>query len=456
MASEGAGKLLATLPPRISFDCYRSVVAALVGHLATKQAVTLDELKHDGRVAPCGKFLEETVDALVDAGALQVEGDCYLQSETLQKLWNLIRSPRLDSIVLWGLYHLASSAGPGSFTVGELREVCTNDRLLTEDDLDSATVAVPSGKVDPNGVPQVKQVKPLKKVGNKWKAASLVIAPPRQALLTSELDGKVKGAAAALRESGESLAFNEFLGRIQDLQEEEILRVLGRRKIVVQDGEVKLSDEDVKHVSQLVAEVEGPLRLGKDVVLEMMIDLFDTGAYSFSELEQILREALARDVSSSVSRGLKRLRSDRLVALAYSGSYGRDFYTTNCDNCPFGIGNAKCREASIGEIVRWTQETQKPLGTGAFNGFSNQTLRTFASKLRLVRHQGRSRPEIGEYERLSQLVFQDTVKQFEQDSLKADKLRTKYGKATLKLDEKDYPVFPDFLFGLRAGRKLKR
>lgn len=447
--------MLATLPPRISFDCYRTIVSAVVIHLSTKEAVTLEELRRDRRVAPCGEFLEETMDALVNAAALQFEADGYQQTDALQKLWNLIRVPRLDSIVLWGLFHITSSAGPGSFTVGELREVCANDRLLTEDDLSSTTVAVPTGKVDKDGMPLFRELKPLKKVGGKWRAVPEVTASARQSMLTSELQAKVRGVAADLRESGKSLTFNEFLKTIRGVQEEEILRVLRRRKIVVQNGEVKLSDEDVKRVSQLVAEVEGPLRLARDAVLERMLDLLDTGSYSFSELEQVLRAALSKDVSSSVSRGLKRLRSDRLVVLAYSGSYGRDYYTTNCDNCPFGIGKARCREASIDEIVRWTQATPKPLSGGAFSGFSNQSLRGFTSKLRLVRYQGRSKRETGEYERLSELVFQDAVRQFEQDSLKAEKLRKQHGKVVLKLDEKDYLVFPDYLFGLRAGRKLK-
>jgi len=50
---------------------------------------------------------------------------------------------------------------------------------------------------------------------------------------------------------------------------------------------------------------------------------------------------------STISRVLKRLSKRRLIQIAAPGDYGRQYWLTNCDNCPWAIEKEQCKLNSI-------------------------------------------------------------------------------------------------------------
>ena len=77
-----------------------------------------------------------------------------------------------------------------------------------------------------------------------------------------------------------------------------------------------------------------------------ILELIDEGSYSNQEISQALKidEGL-------VSRTISKLRDQDKIVLSSFGQRGARYFTTNCDNCPFGTTKASCRKEALSYII---------------------------------------------------------------------------------------------------------
>ena len=115
------------------------------------------------------------------------------------------------------------------------------------------------------------------------------------------------------------------------------------------DGKVfsinhKKDDEIVAHY--LSDAIEEPSRRSPGELEEEILKLIDEGSYSNQEISQalIIDEGL-------VSRTLGKLRDQDKIVLSSFGQRGARYFTTNCDNCPFGTTKNSCRKEAISYIA---------------------------------------------------------------------------------------------------------
>ena len=92
--------------------------------------------------------------------------------------------------------------------------------------------------------------------------------------------------------------------------------------------------------------IEEPSRRSPGELEEEILKLIDEGSYSNQEISQ----ALLID-EGLVSRTLGKLREQDKVVLSSFGQRGARYFTTNCDNCPFGTTKASCRKEAISYIA---------------------------------------------------------------------------------------------------------
>lgn len=79
---------------------------------------------------------------------------------------------------------------------------------------------------------------------------------------------------------------------------------------------------------------------------EEILKLIDERFYSNQEISQ----ALLID-EGLVSRTLRKLREQDKIVLSSFGQKGSRYFTTNCDNCPFGITKDSCKKEAISHIA---------------------------------------------------------------------------------------------------------
>ncbi|AJM92323.1 hypothetical protein [Nitrosopumilus piranensis] len=106
----------------------------------------------------------------------------------------------------------------------------------------------------------------------------------------------------------------------------------------------KSGDKLVSHY--LADAIEEPSRRSPGELEEEILDLIDEGSYSNQEISQalLLDEGL-------VSRTISKLRDQDKIILSSFGQRGTRYFTTNCDNCPFGTTKASCRKEAISYIA---------------------------------------------------------------------------------------------------------
>ena len=92
--------------------------------------------------------------------------------------------------------------------------------------------------------------------------------------------------------------------------------------------------------------IEEPSRRSPGDLEEEVLDLIDEGSYSNQEISQ----ALLID-EGLVSRTIAKLRNQDKITLSSFGKRGARYFTTNCDNCPFGTTKASCRKEAISFIA---------------------------------------------------------------------------------------------------------
>ena len=96
----------------------------------------------------------------------------------------------------------------------------------------------------------------------------------------------------------------------------------------------------------LVDEIEEASRRSPGKIEEDILALIDEGSYSNSELSDILMIDEA-----TISRTIGRLRDKNKIVLSSFGERGARYFTTNCDNCPFGTTKEACRKDALTYII---------------------------------------------------------------------------------------------------------
>ena len=106
-------------------------------------------------------------------------------------------------------------------------------------------------------------------------------------------------------------------------------------------------EKDDKLVSHYLADaIEEPSRRSPGELEKQILELIDEGSYSNQEISQalIIDEGL-------VSRTISKLRDQDKIILSSFGQRGARYFTTNCDNCPFGTTKASCRKEALSYII---------------------------------------------------------------------------------------------------------
>ncbi|MDH3311754.1 MAG: hypothetical protein OEM28_01240 [Nitrosopumilus sp.] len=102
-----------------------------------------------------------------------------------------------------------------------------------------------------------------------------------------------------------------------------------------------------KLISRYLADaIEEPSRRSPGELEKEILSLIDEGSYSNQEISQalIIDEGL-------VSRVISKLRDQEKIVLSSFGQRGRRYFTTNCDNCPFGTTKSSCRKEALSFII---------------------------------------------------------------------------------------------------------
>ena len=105
--------------------------------------------------------------------------------------------------------------------------------------------------------------------------------------------------------------------------------------------------KDDKLVPHYLADaIDEPSRRSPGELEEEILKLIDEGSYSNQEISQ----ALLID-EGLVSRTISKLREQNKIILSSFGQRGARYFTTNCENCPFGTTQASCRKEAISYIA---------------------------------------------------------------------------------------------------------
>lgn len=115
----------------------------------------------------------------------------------------------------------------------------------------------------------------------------------------------------------------------------------------IQINHDKTKKEDIKIVKQNLADqLEYYTRRSRRSLEQEILDLLDNGSYSNQEISNILDAD-----KSQVSKTLKILQKNDDIIHSSFGQRGKQFYTTNCDKCPFGTNREACRKESLAFIA---------------------------------------------------------------------------------------------------------
>ena len=115
------------------------------------------------------------------------------------------------------------------------------------------------------------------------------------------------------------------------------------------DGKYFVINHDAgdKIVSHYLADaIEEPSRRSPGELEKEILELIDEGSYSNQEISQMLvvDEGL-------VSRTISKLRDQDKIILSSFGKRGARYFTTNCENCPFGTTKASCRKETLSYVI---------------------------------------------------------------------------------------------------------
>ncbi len=88
------------------------------------------------------------------------------------------------------------------------------------------------------------------------------------------------------------------------------------------------------------------MRRSRGELEESILDLIDEGSYSNQEISKILQVD-----DTMVSKSMNKLKEKNKIVLSSFGQRGTRYFTTNCDNCPFGTTKDSCKKESLSFII---------------------------------------------------------------------------------------------------------
>jgi len=94
-----------------------------------------------------------------------------------------------------------------------------------------------------------------------------------------------------------------------------------------------------------------PSRRSPGDLEQEILKLIDEGSFSNQEISK----ALVID-EGLVSRTIGKLRDQEKITLSSFGQRGARYFTTNCDNCPFGTTKTSCRKEALSYIISTFKE----------------------------------------------------------------------------------------------------
>ncbi len=102
-----------------------------------------------------------------------------------------------------------------------------------------------------------------------------------------------------------------------------------------------------KLVSHYLADaIEEPSRRSRGELEDTILALIDEGSYSNLEISKTLTVD-----ETMVSKSMHRLKDKNKIVLSSFGKRGTRYFTTNCDNCPFGTTKDSCRKEALSYII---------------------------------------------------------------------------------------------------------
>lgn len=177
-----------------------------------------------------------------------------------------------------------------------------------------------------------------------------------------------------------------------------------------------------------------------------ILDLIDEGSFSNQEISR----ALLID-EGLVSRTLGRLRDKDQITLSSFGQRGARYFTTNCDNCPFGTTKASCRKEAISFIsTAFMQDFALDLSASDFHSVeTNQALLKIKRIVMMARKEKNTKLERNIGENLDNLLSKavDKFVEFEFSNKKNPKI-TDFS-MTVKKDLANLPML--YQLGLKKG-----
>jgi len=105
--------------------------------------------------------------------------------------------------------------------------------------------------------------------------------------------------------------------------------------------------EDKTVVDILIGDIELHSRWSSGSLEDILLRKLDLSALSNSELAEIMHVD-----KSTISRVIKRLRGQKVIKpVEHVAAYGRQFWITNCDKCPWQYTKESCRKESIDTLI---------------------------------------------------------------------------------------------------------
>ena len=188
--------------------------------------------------------------------------------------------------------------------------------------------------------------------------------------------------------------------------------------------------------------IEEKSRRSPGEIEKEILELLDEGSYSNQEISQII------DVDEAVvSRVMTKLRNQNKLVLSSFGNKGFRYYTTNCQNCPFGKTLSSCRKDAISDIVNTFKDAHGvDLTSQDFEGIeSNQALLNIKRTVTMSKKFTMTKLESNMYENFEKLL-QTVVKN--SIEIKHDK-RTKSRELVISPNMSKLPKI--FQIGLKIG-----
>ena len=169
---------------------------------------------------------------------------------------------------------------------------------------------------------------------------------------------KIRWALYYLWRSGKtSISIKDIMNLVTEFKEKDIPKIIEKiLKDEISSGLVAEFDGNILKINHdiddrlvwhyLTDEIEEASRRSPGEIEKEILELIDEGSFSATEISEILGIDEA-----TISRTLSKLRKNEKIILSSFGKRGSRYFTTNCDNCPFGTTKPACRKKAISDII---------------------------------------------------------------------------------------------------------